>query len=78
MPGRTLLTAMPLMTNTRCGHWPTPISAELLTTQGVRLINLDDGEKLICLVKVAESEDDAAEEGDEAAANLEAGEGAAE
>ena len=46
--------------------------------QGVRLINLDDGEKLICLVKVAESEDDAAEEGDEAAANLEAGEGAAE
>ncbi|HEX7764601.1 MAG TPA: S9 family peptidase, partial [Cellvibrio sp.] len=25
------------MTNTRCGHWPTPISAELLTTQGVRL-----------------------------------------
>jgi dipeptidyl aminopeptidase/acylaminoacyl peptidase len=37
MPGRTLLTAMPLMTNTRCGHWPTPISAELLTTQGVRL-----------------------------------------
>jgi DNA gyrase subunit A len=30
------------------------------------------------LVKVAESEDDAAEEGDEAAANLEAGEGAAE
>ena len=47
-------------------------------TQGVRLINLDEGEKLICLVKVAESEDDAAEEGDEAAANLEAGEGAAE
>ncbi|GHD73052.1 DNA gyrase subunit A [Vogesella fluminis] len=48
------------------------------SAQGVRLINLDDGEKLICLVKVAESEDDAAEEGDEAAANLEAGEGAAE
>ncbi|GGX97899.1 DNA gyrase subunit A [Vogesella alkaliphila] len=46
--------------------------------QGVRLINLDDGEKLICLVKVAESEDDAAEEGDALAANLEAGEGAAE
>lgn len=46
--------------------------------QGVRLINLDDGEKLICLVKVAESEDDAAEEGDALAANLETGEGAAE
>ncbi|MDC7715252.1 DNA gyrase subunit A [Vogesella sp. LYT5W] len=46
--------------------------------QGVRLINLDDGEKLICLVKVAESEDDAAEEGDALAANPEAGEGAAE
>ena len=40
------------------------------SAQGVRLINLDEGEKLICLVKVAESEDDevedAAGEGDEA------------
>ncbi|SCK23455.1 DNA gyrase subunit A [Vogesella sp. LIG4] len=45
------------------------------SAQGVRLINLDDGEKLICLVKVAESEDsceDEAEgEGDESAANVE-------
>ncbi|MFC3532410.1 DNA gyrase subunit A [Vogesella facilis] len=46
------------------------------SAQGVRLINLDDGEKLICLVKVAESEDEAESEGegDELAANVDAGE----
>ena len=42
--------------------------------QGVRLINLDDGEKLICLVKVAESEEEPGigdtAEGEEPAANL--------
>ncbi|MFC3626118.1 DNA gyrase subunit A [Vogesella amnigena] len=46
------------------------------SAQGVRLINLDEGEKLICLVKVAESEDSCEEEvegeGDELAANPDA------
>ena len=55
------------------------------SAQGVRLINLDDGEKLVCLVKVAESEESgdadvdaelAADDG--AAPAAEAGEGAAE
>ncbi|MEQ6292517.1 DNA gyrase subunit A [Vogesella sp. GCM10023246] len=46
------------------------------SAQGVRLINLDEGEKLICLVKVAESEEEAEGEGegDELAANVDAGE----
>jgi len=55
------------------------------SAQGVRLINLDDGEKLVCLVKVAESEDSSEADADAelaaddtAAPAAEAGEGAAE
>ena len=55
------------------------------SAQGVRLINLDEGEKLICLVKVAESEESGEEEiegaddlvaGDAPAANPQDGEDA--